>query len=360
MSLTLGQEHELNEVERKMRRALSDLATSREALVKNENESLESSIPTWETLLRWDEEDVMEHAESKKRYDDQIARWTAEVDRSQKEFNQAREEFIRVVNKYAPVSSAPVAPSPPYVAHVSTVEAKYPAPQTPVASPESISPVVIAVAKEELKGKFEAPPTVVPLTIQEEEMLGGALSVVLRSEQLTGLYGRIDILRDLADALAEVADNSKVEQRNDLLAYNTRGISDNCEYLRLLGSGQRNVSVRGGLVESLRSVIRKFLIGEEKDLQKLLEVWSRDQDAYLRDKILVFMDSKKWLPTFLAERRCLVEKRLSVNQNRYTTGGLRRVSDILISEHHDASNDVSNAVNLSIKATEDIVSVILC
>ena len=178
-----------------------------------------------------------------------------------------------------------------------------------------------------------------------------ALQAVWKSPQLTGTFGRIDILADLASLLSDITRYTERTYAATLKSYDVSSLFNDLNKL--------NKTSHGELIDTAFSktfaskVVDPYLRGEQKDMEMLLTFWSRDEDARLRDALPAFMDTEKWQVEELGA--ATLSNRLANNQTRYLTSVIRRVSNMLATAYSDKASDMMKVQDLAVKSTLVIV-----
>ena len=165
------------------------------------------------------------------------------------------------------------------------------------------------------------------------------------------MFGRIDILADLAATLQEIVDRATGDYQARLQSYDVISVLRD---LRLLNRISHGKAPDAPFSEAFyKKVVDPYIKGEQKDVELLLTFWSRDEDARLRDALPVFGQAANWNvneDTVIRRSRSLNE-----NQMRYLAGVIRRMSNMLATAYKDKASDMMKVQDLAVRSTSALI-----
>lgn len=186
------------------------------------------------------------------------------------------------------------------------------------------------------------PPLSGPLNASDMTILSGEsktlsdIKTVIVSEQITGIYGRVSILDDLLDILIEVSEGSLQDSRE------LRSLK---EAITLLYSGNRAIENNPIIVEGIIGPYNTDLKSPKPiGLEAIIVIWAREKDSILRDQLPQYVKVVKGANDKTMSGKLLL--RIQYNQLRYTSGMIRRVSNMLAAVYKDKAADMMKAESL--------------
>jgi len=164
---------------------------------------------------------------------------------------------------------------------------------------------------------------------------------VLRSSQLTGIYGRLSILEDLVD-IYMVIDEANLTESKEL--------SNLKEAISLLYSNSPLQESNPILAREVFTTYGKQGVGSE---EVVLATWARDKDNQLRTLYPNYASLSKSANSKLTALE--FTSRLAINQCRYNAALAQRISNLLIKAYPDKKTDLEAANDLSLKTVSSLV-----
>jgi len=190
------------------------------------------------------------------------------------------------------------------------------------------------------------------LTVDERKRFQENIQKALSSPQLTGTYGRIDILDELcsiyldiyriASDLAGIAD---VQQ-------DASKIQGGIVWIR--AGGMANVGRLGAPMENsiVRDIVIPFFSHSDVKISSTemdIALWARTQDEKLREQMGVALSTDAWQTDKFVKNSILLHA--SINQNRYLTGAVRRIANLVKSALPARTSEMTKFYDLSSEST---------
>lgn len=250
-------------------------------------------------------------------------------------YNRAKDEVDKILRQMAPAAPAAPVPQTLYTqlqpATLPSSAAPSGVPSAPLVESKIILPTVQAGASAQLSES-------------DIKLLSQVLSEALKSEHLTGPFGRISILEQLANLAQEIAFMYEGPEKSTFISHGMKlhELLDDIEFLTTIQGPPSKFKPSPIL---MNKVISPFLAGN-RDIAGLLAIWSRDEDSKLRERLPIFINA-------MSQQRDYIKKLviLSDNQSRYLTGSLRRIANIFSEARPDKAVDMRNLFNIATSST---------